>query len=196
MAGGGIGESLRAIVGGCHTATVEFHIAGNSPGDYDELNWGQSSAILGGELEVLLSGFVPALGDTFSIMSSAIGITSGTFATTNLPSLPGDLGWQVDYSDPHVVWLRVVQDMISGDFNGDGDYACNDVDSLVSVIAVGSNDPNFDLTGDGSVNNADLDAWLAEAGVAELPSGNAYLRGDANLDGTVDDLGLYRVEQQ
>ena len=74
----------------------------------------------------------------------------------------------------------------SGDFNGDGDYACDDVDSLVMAIAAGGNDPNFDLTGDGLVNFGDLEAWLAEAGAAELPSGNPYLPADANLDGTVD----------
>ena len=188
VAGGAIGEVFVHSLEVANTGTVEFHIAGNMPGDYDVLNWGQSSAILDGALEVLLSGYTPSLGDTFSLMTSSLGVTSGTFATTNLPTLSGDLGWQVDYSDPHAVWLRVVQSMISGDFDGNGDYACNDVDSLVSVIATGSNDPNFDLTGDGSVNNADLDAWLAEAGAAELASGNPYPHGDANLDGTVDGL--------
>jgi hypothetical protein len=51
---------------------------------------------------------------------------------------------------------------------------------------VHTNDPSFDLTGDGNVNQADLNEWLAEAGAAELVSGSPYLPGDANLDGTVD----------
>ncbi|MEM8680998.1 MAG: hypothetical protein AAGF97_16765, partial [Planctomycetota bacterium] len=33
---------------------------------------------------------------------------------------------------------------------------------------------------------ADRDAWLIQAGAANLVSGNAYLLGDANLDGKVD----------
>ncbi|MEM7312623.1 MAG: PEP-CTERM sorting domain-containing protein [Planctomycetota bacterium] len=75
---------------------------------------------------------------------------------------------------------------ISGDFDGDGDYACADVDTLVSQIVSGNNDGAFDLDGDGLVNSADLDAWLAEAGNVENVGGGAYLKGDANLDGVVD----------
>ena len=44
----------------------------------------------------------------------------------------------------------------------------------------------FDLSGDGSLTNEDLELWLAEAGAANLASGNPYLHGDANLDGAVD----------
>ncbi len=74
----------------------------------------------------------------------------------------------------------------SGDFDGDGDYACADVDSLVVEIVAGTNNPAFDLTGDGAVDVGDLTHWLAEAGAAELGSGASYLLGDADLDGTVD----------
>ena len=74
----------------------------------------------------------------------------------------------------------------SGDFDGDGDYSCSDVDALVSEIVAGENGSMFDLTGDGTVDSADLDEWLAEAGENEIASGNPYLDGDANLDGFVD----------
>ena len=77
-------------------------------------------------------------------------------------------------------------DLFDGDFNYDGALDCTDIDSLTAVIASGSNDPDFDLTGDGNVNLADRDAWLAEAGAENLASGNPYIRGDANLDGFVD----------
>ena len=63
-----------------------------------------------------------------------------------------------------------------------------DIDALVVEIAGGTNDPEFDLTGDGSVNEDDLAAWLVEGG-ANNPNetgGNPFLPGDANLDGTVD----------
>ncbi len=81
---------------------------------------------------------------------------------------------------------------IDGDFDDNGQYECNDVDMLVSAIVDVKNggQPNlaFDLTGDTNVNNADLDAWLAEAGsVGGLTaSGNPVLPGDATLDGVVD----------
>ena len=73
-----------------------------------------------------------------------------------------------------------------GDFNGDGVFDCQDVDALVGVVADQSHLVAFDLTGDGNVDVADLDVWLAIAGAANLPSGGAYLPGDSNLDGSVD----------
>jgi choice-of-anchor B domain-containing protein len=77
-------------------------------------------------------------------------------------------------------------DIAQPDFNEDGMLNCDDINSLVEHIVAGTYDPGFDLTGDGNVDVADRDAWLAAAGAANLPSGNPYLLGDANLDGTVD----------
>ena len=74
----------------------------------------------------------------------------------------------------------------TGDFNGDGNFDCADIDSLVAEIVSGSHGSNFDMTGDGLVDRQDLTEWLAVAGAANLPSGNSYLEGDADLDGTVD----------
>jgi hypothetical protein len=42
------------------------------------------------------SGFVPAIGDSFDILTAAGGV-SGTFATTNLPGLPAGRAWDVNY---------------------------------------------------------------------------------------------------
>ena len=72
------------------------------------------------------------------------------------------------------------------DFDGNGICDCADVDALVADIASGSNTSSFDLTGDGVVDTDDLDSWLAQAGASNLPTGDAYLPGDANLDGFVD----------
>jgi serralysin len=77
---------------------------------------------------------------------------------------------------------------LPGDFDDDGDYACADVDALVAAVASGSSDLQFDLSGNGSVGTEDVTEWLAIAGAAEIPSGNPYLPGDANLSGVVDFL--------
>lgn len=75
---------------------------------------------------------------------------------------------------------------IGPDFNGDMMIDCLDVDDLVAEIVDGTNGASFDLTGDGIVDGADLTEWLAQAGAANLMSGNSYLLGDANLDGNVN----------
>jgi carboxypeptidase T len=76
--------------------------------------------------------------------------------------------------------------LTQGDFNNDGAYDCTDADALVEAIVMGTNKYEFDLTGSGSVDLEDLDAWLAAAGAANLPSGHPYLQADANLNGAVD----------
>ncbi len=76
--------------------------------------------------------------------------------------------------------------VIDGDFDDDGDFDCDDIDALVFEIAAGANNPLFDLTGDGDVTVSDRDAWLMDAGDANLGLGHPYLLGDANLDGFVD----------
>ncbi len=79
-----------------------------------------------------------------------------------------------------------LQTGIDGDFNDDGIYDCADIDYLTSVIANATHPPAADLTGDGIVDTNDRDAWLAEAGEANLGPGKAYRLGDANLSGSVD----------
>ncbi len=85
-------------------------------------------------------------------------------------------------------WTRA-----SGDFNVDSFFNSTDIDALISAIASGGNSRLFDMTGDGQLDLADRDAWLIAAGTINLPSRNAYLVGDANLDGVVDgsDFGIW-----
>ncbi len=168
------------------TGSLDIDLGSSAAESYQQLLLVED-ALLDGTLTVgLLGGFAPVLNDSFTIISTNIGTVSGTFATTNLPELGSGLNWLVDYSDATAVVLRVVAAGISGDFDMNGDYACEDIDLLVAEIAAGTNSGAFDLTGDGAVDGDDLTAWLAEAGAAELGSGDPYLLGDANLDGVVD----------
>ncbi len=73
-----------------------------------------------------------------------------------------------------------------GDFNSDSMWDCADIDALIGEIASGTNNLSFDMDGDGMVDTSDRDEWLAVAGSQNLPNGNAYLMGDASLDGVVD----------
>ncbi len=97
-------------------------------------------------------------------------------------------GSQVNY--PELV-LNFVVPGLSGDFTGDGLLNTDDIDLLTSEIAAGEpfNIAAFDLSGDGSVDDADVSKWLSDAahinGFRE-----SYLDGDSNLDGTVDAADL------
>ncbi len=75
---------------------------------------------------------------------------------------------------------------MGADFNGDGDLDQVDLDAMSRAVTAGADPLAFDLSGDGLVTNADLDAWMAIASSQNLPSGQTYQPGDANLDGFVD----------
>ncbi|MEM8679978.1 MAG: choice-of-anchor B family protein [Planctomycetota bacterium] len=72
------------------------------------------------------------------------------------------------------------------DFNDDGTVGCEDVDALVTLLAAGESDSDYDLTQDGVVTTADLDAWRELAGETLFGTGGEVMAGDANLDGMVD----------
>jgi hypothetical protein len=172
------------------TGTLEINLAGTGLNDYDRLVL-SGGAQLGGTINVSLSGgFSPTLGNSFSVLTATGGIT-GTFDFETLPSLGNGLLLDVVYQPTSVV-IEVIQGL-RPDFDLDGDADGNDIDLLVTEIVAMSNGSLFDLTGDGSVNAADLTLWLDLAGEVNLASGNPYLPGDANLDGVVDgsDFGVW-----
>ena len=64
---------------------------------------------------------------------------------------------------------------LQGDFNGNGELDAGDIDALTAESAAGTNNTSFDITGDGTVDAADVTLWAT--GLK-----NTWL-GDANLDG-------------
>ena len=78
------------------------------------------------------------------------------------------------------------------DFDGNGECDITDIDRLMTDAANGLHSPEFDLTGDGFVDDADRDAWLGAAGPARGKAG-ALLVGDSDLDGDVDSVDLNSV---
>ncbi len=86
------------------------------------------------------------------------------------------------FSDPFV---------IPCDFNDDGYCGLDDLNQLLAAgpiasgVVVEGPAAIFDLNGDGILDQADLDRWLAEAAWSNGLS-TPYLAGDANLDGFVD----------
>jgi len=99
---------------------IAIDLGGNQPAgvDYDTIEI-LGKAELAGDLTVALADaggglFAPSLGNTFQILAATQGII-GQFAQVNMPPLPWNLDWRVDYS-PTAVTLSVVA---NGDFNKD-----------------------------------------------------------------------------
>ena len=166
------------------SATLAIELGGLTAGtEHDALSIGGELDVTDATLNVsLTSGFQPSGGNVFDVLD--FGSVVGTFGTISLPGDNADWDTSQLLVDGTLRFLGGAT--VDGDFNDDGIYDCMDIDALTGEIAGNTNDAAFDLTGDGFVDVADRDAWLAEAGAENLASGNAYLLGDANLDGVVD----------
>ena len=68
----------------------------------------------------------------------------------------------------------------------DSSLTCDivDIDLLTTEIAFGNNNPDFDMTGDGSVDVDDRNQWLSEAATENLFAA-PYQLGDTDLSGDV-----------
>jgi hypothetical protein len=78
------------------------------------------------------------------------------------------------------------------DVDGNGDCNIDDLDAMLAegpladgVLVDDSGNEIFDLNGDGTINNDDVEQWLAIA-AEENGLSSPYIVGDANLDGNVD----------
>jgi hypothetical protein len=83
------------------------------------------------------------------------------------------------------------------DFNADSLCNLADIDLLVMNVASGGGNLQYDLTGDGVVNLADVDRWRNLAGAENLGAGREYKVGDINLDAVVDgsDFGIWNASK-
>lgn len=76
--------------------------------------------------------------------------------------------------------------LAAGDFNFDDTWNCDDVNELIGAVMNGTTRDEYDMNGDGSLNTDDISVWLAQAGARNQASGNPYLLGDINFNGSVD----------
>jgi T5SS/PEP-CTERM-associated repeat protein len=164
----GFGPAQLSMGRAVYDGTLDIELAGLTPGsEYDQLNHslGDGLASLGGTLDVsLLAGFTPQAGDVFEIMT-AIGGIDGTFASTILPALAGNLTWNVDYG-ANSVTLAVAAVVVSvpGDYNGDGIVDAADYTVWRDTLGqVGIGLP-ADGDGNGVIDGGDYDVWTTNFG--------------------------------
>lgn len=176
------------------SSTFEVELGGTDLGQFDQLAL-EGNLDLRGRLDlVALGGYAPRPGDEYLIVDLR-GTRTGEFQGLAEGAVVEQMGLRrltISYraGDGDDIGLSTTS---VADFDHDDALGCRDVDALVAEIAGGGNDLQFDLDGDGEVSRGDLIRWLEEAGNVNLPSGNSYLLGDANLDGVVDgsDFGIW-----
>ena len=198
-----LGEAPMVDMGGVPVDLGLFDI------DFD-LGFGSNGGSINGFGDLDGDGFNDAI---FSSLDGATqypeGATvSATFGTTRYDwtiSYNGNISWgDADNSvvsmiegpgsglDVVLIGLGSETVAVTGDFNGDSVWDCADIDALTGAIASGSTDLSFDMNGDGQITLSDItdagNGWLAVGGANNVAQtgGNAFLSGDANLDGVVD----------
>ncbi|WP_197530845.1 sulfatase-like hydrolase/transferase [Bythopirellula polymerisocia] len=121
------------------------------------------SATIDGILNVgEISGFAPAAGDSFTILSATNGV-SGQFDTINLPALSG-MQWFVDYLANEVT-LSII---LGADFDGSGVVDGQDFLRWQRGFGLNgqSDNSNGDADGNGVVDGNDLKIWQAQYGTS------------------------------
>ena len=135
-------------------------IAGTLFNEYDRILVA-GNAQIDGYLNIDIDGsFVPALGNTFDILSTTFG-RSGTFATVDVSGMPPGRTFHVDYLANSVRLTVVNTPFFSADFDDDGD-----VDKTDLAIWRGAYDLNQlgDADGDNDSDGADLLLWQRQFG--------------------------------
>ena len=169
-----VNDSLVDIAGPVNFgsgATASFVLGGTTrsigtsgAGHYGAID--AQSATLAGLLEVTLAPtFAPAAGDVFDLIRTSQPRTT-TFAGTALPSLAAGLSWDLAYL-PTTVRLSVVGNVLSADFDGDGDQDGADFLRWQRGfgLTAGATHSQGDADGDHDVDAADLAIWKANFGV-------------------------------
>jgi len=154
------------------SAELRIRIHGTDTEDYDRLAV-QGTATLAGELDVrLTSGFVPAIGDSFSVVATSARV--GQFNPVYLPTLPSDREWELSYTATGVT-LAVVEagGEQPGDLDCDGDVDFDDINPFVLALsgeaAYNAQYPdcrwlNADCDGDEDVDFDDINPFVALIG--------------------------------
>jgi hypothetical protein len=151
-----------------YDGTLNLEVGGTTAGtDYDQLSHslGDGLARLGGTLDVaLIAGFMPQAGEAFDLITATGGIT-GTFASTILPVLPGNLLWNLTYGANDVILaVSAVPITIPGDYNNDGIVDAADYTIWRDTLGQTGSGLAADGDGSGTVDQADYDVWVAHFG--------------------------------
>lgn len=140
--------------------SLEIKLGGTAVDLFDSLGVVGAASLHGSLTAVLYNGFVPALGNSFDILTA--GSMTGAFASTALPPLGGGLGWQVFYGPSSVRLEVVTAPSFAADGDGDGDVDADDLNNYWKPNFGVGNGGDFD--GDGDTDGADFLVWQRQLG--------------------------------
>jgi len=135
-------------------ATLNFPLGGNSTGTYGAVTT-NSSIVLGGNIVItLVNGFVPAIGDNFTLFQAGGGFIS-SFNTIIPPAIPGGLG--LDTSSLSVNGTVTAISVITSQTPADGNETLSETQSgNLSVVAPDAIKFQWQQSLDGGVTWTDL----------------------------------------
>jgi hypothetical protein len=160
------------------SGTLDIELGGTTPDtEHDQLVV-TGAATLGGTLNVtLINGFVPELGDTFTIMT--YGSVSGAFASASLPALSPGLKWGVSLGETS---MRLIVEAdgggsISGEVTYTGSHGYN-------PINVGL----FEDPSSGPVHTIEVTSTTGTYpySIVGIPNGTYYVGALMDLNGSHD----------
>ena len=132
------------------------------------------------------------LGDRFTLIDTAgFGTITGQFDDVSFPDLPADVALDIEYLGNRVEAVVTASAVLAGDFNGDGNVDCADLDGYIGNIGATAAGAlaALDFDGDGVLSSADADSVITTL-VVTMPNGlTGTFPGDLNCDGAVDVLG-------
>ena len=165
--GAGIGRADAADYVQASTGVLNIDLMDTMLGDFDRLVL-NGQAQLDGLLDLFLTGgFVPALGDTFNILSATGGI-NGVFSAIDQPlTMPAGLEFDVNYLG-NIVQLEVINSpLFTADFDNDGDVDGMDLAEWQGDYGLNA---DSDVEPDGDSDGLDFLEWQRQFGSGVAPA--------------------------
>jgi hypothetical protein len=156
-----------ALMGDGQTATLEFVL---TSGSYSPIEVGGTAYLGNGHMSLVLDGYTPTGGEMFELLQA--GTRSGEFLSvdTSQATLPGELMWEVSYTDTAVL-LEVLGEssILIGDYSGNGLVEQADLDLVLGNWGAEAGNVPATWVNDlpeGFVDQAELDKVLGNWGAS------------------------------
>jgi Tol biopolymer transport system component len=138
-------------------AAVEIELGGTAAGaQYDQVNVVGDLSLDGDLVVSLIDGFMPSIGQTFTILTADA--IDGSFDAATFPSVPGRV-FDVTYNPQSI--LLTVSSPFSADFDDDGDVDATDLGIWKGALNLNQ---LGDADGDNDSDGADFLLWQRQLG--------------------------------